>query len=286
MLSSHSDPDNHPVSAFHCLIGAQEALDKILSDDITNALRNLLASYEVASQDYVVQVGFNEELLDKGAGYLEEIYVYLTKEVEGQLSHMLDGLAQLFDPLPCVLFTPEHSYRPPTHPALPLGFDGVILERAKTHHQVLTLTKRGASEPIVNMVATSQERGGGDSDQGGGSAGDGRNSGGNGNDESKSTLPNNNSPGSGGHDNGEAKKSPNDQDDGEPSKKKTQPSVAMTEGRTITPLASCYSKLALFIPTYAVSSNPSPGNPDIHFQEFNMHVEVAVDVCLEVSFRL
>lgn len=199
---------------------------------------------------------------------------------------MLNDLARLFDPLPYVLFTPEHSYRPPTNPTLPLGFDSIILEQATMHHQVLSLKKRGASEPIVNMVSTSQEGGGSNSGQDGGSAGNGRNSGGNGDDESKSTFPNNNPPGSGGHDNGKVGKSPNDQDDSGPSRKKMQPSVTTTEGRMVTPLASCYSKVALSIPTHAVSLNPSLGNLETHFQEFSMHADVAVDVRLEVSCTL
>ena len=243
-------------------------MDMVLSQNNVNALRNILASYKVAPQDYVVQVGFNEDLLDRGAGYLEEIYIYLSKEVEGQVSCMLDCLAVLFHPLPCVLLTPEKSYRIPGPPGFPLGFDNVILERAKKDHQVLTLRRRGAAEP--------QEGG---SNWDGGSTGS-RNGSGKGDDKSKSASPNNNSSGPGQDDNGKAGKSPDDQENTGPSK--TQPNVAMTEGRTITPSASCYSNITLSIPT--LSLNPSLNNLDTH--DFSMNAAVTVDVCIEVSSGL
>jgi hypothetical protein len=135
-LSFYSDlDDSSPLTYFQCLIGAQEAMERALSEE--NALEELLMSYHITTQDYFVQAGFDEDLLNSGGGHIEVIYIHLIKVVEVQASGMLDALAQRFHPFPCVLLTPKNSYRTPTPPELPLGFDSIILDRGNRHYQIM-----------------------------------------------------------------------------------------------------------------------------------------------------
>lgn len=250
-------------------------MERVLSEE--NALKELLNSHHINPQDYFVQAGFNEDLLDSGAGHLEEIYIYLTHEVDVEGSGMLDGLALLFQPFPCVLLTPGNSFRTPTPSTLPLGFDSVILERAHRHHQLLQLTNHskegGFSEPMVDGESTSRGRGSDNNRQDNGSTRDGGDGGGNNDNDRKKSRDG---------DDGGAGKAPNDGDDNdEPSDEQTQPDVIEAKGKTGTPVAICYSHVDMYIPGLTVPSNSIQGpsrNLDTLFQKFNMHVELAVKV--------
>lgn len=250
-------------------------MERVLSEE--NALKELLSHFQITPHDYFVQAGFNEDLLDSGVGHLEEIYIYLTHEVNVEESGMLDGLALLFQPFPCVLLTPWNSFRTPIPSKLPLGFDSIILERAHRHHQLLKLTndskKGGFSEPMVDGESTSRGRGGDNSRRDNGSTGDGGDSGGNKDNDRKNSRDG---------DDGGAGKAPNDGDDNdEPSDKQTQPDIIEAKGKAGTPMAICYSHVDMYIPGLTVPSDSIQGpsrNLDTLFQKFNMHVELAVKV--------
>jgi hypothetical protein len=257
-------------------------------------LRELFNSHQVTPQDYFVQAGFDEDLLDNGAGHLEEIYIYLIKEVEVQVSGMLDDLAKVFHPFPCVLLTPDNSYRTPMHPELPLGFDSVILERTDRYYQILELTNhlewRGSSKPMIDGESTYGGGGDGNSRQDGGSAGDSGGGSGNRDDDNQYIPPNSGPPGPGGGDDGGAGKAPIDGDNDEPSDKEGQSSVVEAKGKIGIPEVVCHSHVEVHIPKVAISSNPSmkgsPPSPDTLFQKFDMRAVVAVDVGLKYSCRL
>lgn len=60
---------------------------------------------------YYIQVGFNEELIARGQGTLEEIYIYIDSEIRSyQVAEILARLSQTLSPFPGVLYTPENSY--------------------------------------------------------------------------------------------------------------------------------------------------------------------------------
>lgn len=290
--SPSDDTSRSPFVSFQCLVGAQEAAEKVVSE--TTALKELLGSYHVSPQDYFVQAGFNEDLLARGTGHLQEIYIYLSKEVRMQdLSSMIDGVGSLFHPFPCVLLTAENSYRTPPPPELPFGVDSIILEQGDRKYQIMRLSNHldepGSLGPKSNGGSAPQEHGDGGGSSGrqnGGSVGGGVSGGGEGSGSqgnNKETFPNKRSEGFGGGGNDGHGNPPNDGDDNEPEDKEIGSNGIGAQTVTGTPEVVCNSHIQVYLPKVATSSKLSttespPKQEDTLFQEFNMRVVVAIDV--------
>jgi hypothetical protein len=92
------------------LIGAQNASGVAMAQD--HRFYSTMTNLGLAETDYFLQVGFNENLISNGTGYLEEIYVSLCTE-PANITDIFDCLAELFLPFPVVILTPTTTYRAP-----------------------------------------------------------------------------------------------------------------------------------------------------------------------------
>lgn len=73
-------------------------------------LRDVLAEF-CCEGSYLIQVGFNQDMLHSNQGLLQEIYLYLESEVH---STQAEKIAGTLDPFPVVIYTPNttHHYSP------------------------------------------------------------------------------------------------------------------------------------------------------------------------------
>ena len=58
---------------------------------------------------YVVHAGFDESLIKSSVGYLEQVHVFVSKEVDAT-SPLLSELGRIFSPFSSILFTESSSY--------------------------------------------------------------------------------------------------------------------------------------------------------------------------------
>jgi hypothetical protein len=75
---------------------------------------------QIQKSEYAVYAGFDESLIKSGVGYLEQIHVFVSAEVDDN-SPLLAELGGLFSPFSSILFTGSSSYRMPVFKA---GVDG------------------------------------------------------------------------------------------------------------------------------------------------------------------
>jgi hypothetical protein len=277
-LSFHPASDHSSASSltyFQCLIGAQAAMARVLLEK--NTLKQLLMSYQASPENYFVQVGFNEELLDSSGLHQEEVYIYLTKEVEAHISNLLNDLTKLFHPFPCVLVMPGNSY---CTPILSNSFDSITLDNGGMNYQILKLTNHleewTTSGQMGDMESTPEGEGGGRESGGGGAGGN------------KNTSLGKPPLGSGGNE-GRAGEAPNDgASNDEPSDREAQLNIVERKGKTCTPEVTCNSDLAL-LSQHTVSSNScgegSTSDLDMVYQTFQVCAVVAIDVGHKFSWR-
>ncbi len=73
-------------------------------------IESLLSSFQV--HDYRVFTGFDEELIQAGIGFLEQIHIFLSSE-PADINSLLSQLASLFSPFTAIVFTRTTQYRIP-----------------------------------------------------------------------------------------------------------------------------------------------------------------------------
>ena len=85
--------------------------------------------WQIQESEYVVLAGFDESLIKSGIGYLEQIHVFVTAEVNAN-SPLLRELGRIFSPFSSILFTPSSWHRMPVYKARTNGdvwdFDELI----------------------------------------------------------------------------------------------------------------------------------------------------------------
>jgi len=77
---------------------------------------------QIPKSEYAVYAGFDESLIKSGVGYLEQIHVFVSAEVEAN-SALLEELGREFSPFSSILFTGSSCYRIPVFQA---GADGDV----------------------------------------------------------------------------------------------------------------------------------------------------------------
>ena len=62
---------------------------------------------------YLVRVGFDEDMMCRGQGALQEIYIYVDFDIPSDSNLVLDELGKILSPFPSILFTPTMLHRVP-----------------------------------------------------------------------------------------------------------------------------------------------------------------------------
>ena len=175
--------------------------------------------WQILKSEYVVRTGFDESLITSGVGYIEQIHVFVSAEVDAT-SSLLSELGRIFSPFSSILFTEFSSYHLPV-----FKNDGTTWEfkelvyftaskfadggaSAKTPLTVISLSQ--TSSPADGPTGSSQGGSGGGSGSGSG--------GGDKNEKQRSKKGKERMRGDGGEgDNGDTDDKDPDGDPGEPS---------------------------------------------------------------------
>ncbi|HEV7738547.1 MAG TPA: hypothetical protein VGO47_14400, partial [Chlamydiales bacterium] len=95
---------NYPSS--HLLLGAKDALEHLNGLNMDKDIMNFLSQHIVSNLS--IMAGFNQELIQTGVGYLQEIHIFVSANIgENDQSHILQGLTLHCSPFPFVVFTPS-----------------------------------------------------------------------------------------------------------------------------------------------------------------------------------
>ena len=93
-----------------CWIAAEHALQHARSK--FSLVSESFRRSNIQESDYVVLAGFDESLIKSGIGYLEQIHVFVSVEVDAT-SPLLCELGKIFSPLSSILFTESSSHYMP-----------------------------------------------------------------------------------------------------------------------------------------------------------------------------
>jgi len=94
-----------------CCIAAKRALTQL--ERKTTEIEDAFSSYFIAQDDYRFFAGFNQELIESGIGFIEEIHVFISYKPP-QLASLLSRLQILCCPFPVTIFTPTSIHRLPS----------------------------------------------------------------------------------------------------------------------------------------------------------------------------
>jgi hypothetical protein len=132
-----------PYETTQYLLGAKGAMKHVT--DKENDIQMTLSRYGISKKDHYVQVGFNESLIARGAGHLQEIYVVSSVELLPDSPIFID-LGKIFSPYPGIVFTPSTS-----NPTPVFKDNGDVWD---LDDLALTRTERGISTPLLHMVTS------------------------------------------------------------------------------------------------------------------------------------
>ena len=80
--------------------------------DNTSSVSEAFGRWLIQESEYIILAGFDESLIKSDIGYLEQIHVFVVKEVDAT-SPLLTELGRLFSPFSSILFTESSSYHLP-----------------------------------------------------------------------------------------------------------------------------------------------------------------------------
>jgi hypothetical protein len=104
------------------LIVPQAALDHAVAHE--SSIRQALETACTTDAAYIIQVGFNEDMLQSHQGTLQEIHISLNFDIQpNDEPQILDRLSRILSPFPCTVHTPSAD--------LPLSIVGTNLRRGR-----------------------------------------------------------------------------------------------------------------------------------------------------------
>ena len=98
------------LEATTCWIAPEHALQHARSK--ISSTSDVFYRWKIQESEYVVQAGFDESLIKSGVGYLQQIHIFISAEVDAT-SPLLSELGKVFSPLSSILFTESSSYHLP-----------------------------------------------------------------------------------------------------------------------------------------------------------------------------
>jgi hypothetical protein len=109
---------------------------------------------QIHKSKYAVYAGFDESLIKSGVGYIEQIHVFVSAEVDAN-SPLLAELGRLFSPFSSILFTSSSWYHMPVFKA---GIDGDVWDFDElTYFTASKLADSGSSAKTpLTVISLSQ----------------------------------------------------------------------------------------------------------------------------------
>ena len=93
-----------------CWVVAEHALQHAMSKRLS--VSEVFYRWKIQEDEYMVHAGFDESLIKSGIGYLEQIHVFVSTDIDAT-SPLLSELGRLFSPFSSILFTESSSYHIP-----------------------------------------------------------------------------------------------------------------------------------------------------------------------------
>ena len=90
-----------------CWIAPEDALQHARSK--LPLVSEVFYRWKIQESEYVVQAGFDESLIKSGVGYLQQIHVFVSAEVDAT-SPLFSELGKIFSPFSSILFTESSLY--------------------------------------------------------------------------------------------------------------------------------------------------------------------------------
>jgi hypothetical protein len=100
------------LEATTCWIAAEHALQHARRK--ISSASEVFYRWKIQESEYVIQAGFDESLIKSGVGYLQQIHIFVSVEVDATSSpSLLSELGRIFSPFSSILFTESSSYHLP-----------------------------------------------------------------------------------------------------------------------------------------------------------------------------
>ena len=107
--------------------------------------------WQIQTSEYVVLAGFDESLIKSGIGYLEQIHVFVTTEVNAN-SPLLRELGGIFSPFSSILFTGSSRYHMPVYKA---GTNGDVWDFDELVYRTASKFANGGSSTEIPLTIIS-----------------------------------------------------------------------------------------------------------------------------------
>ncbi|KAF8816184.1 hypothetical protein BYT27DRAFT_7154915 [Phlegmacium glaucopus] len=175
----HEDVDrNGGIVATQVLIAAEGASKYVCGSRKEAEIKAALLDLQISESEYLVLAGFNEDLIQTGFGYLEEIHIFCSVEIPN-LPPSLNQLGKVLTPYPGIIFTPSSVYKTPVFKddGAIWDYDDLSLDRAERHSNILAkgisrselvpVTSLAQSQPSSSSIILGRSGGGGNNNHGG-----------------------------------------------------------------------------------------------------------------------
>jgi hypothetical protein len=101
---------NTEADTTQLVLGATSALKQAVEKQVD--IKAVFSRYQILESDYLILAGFDQALIEEGAGYFQEIQIFCSNDVP-QDTFILRELGKVLSPTPATIFTPSGSHHTP-----------------------------------------------------------------------------------------------------------------------------------------------------------------------------
>jgi hypothetical protein len=101
---------NTEADTTQLVLGATSALKQAVEKQVD--IKAVFLRYQILESDYLILAGFDQALIEEGAGYFQEIQIFCSNDVP-QDTFILRELGKVLSPTPATIFTPSGSHHTP-----------------------------------------------------------------------------------------------------------------------------------------------------------------------------
>ena len=101
---------NTEADTTQLLLGATSALKRAVEKQAD--IKVVFSRYQILESDYLIFAGFDQALIEEGAGYFQEIQIICSNDIP-QDTFILRELGKVLSPMPATIFTPSGFHHTP-----------------------------------------------------------------------------------------------------------------------------------------------------------------------------
>jgi hypothetical protein len=147
LVGSQDIPDLAQIYLENRVIVAAEALEHIRRNE--KDIARIFAGRDI---QYILQAGFNESLIQRSVGHLQEIYLFVEQSFSSN-SPIFEQLGRIFSPFPGVVWMPARCQLTPIFNGdTECDRDSVLLSRTQRFHKSAQLLPEDVSKPDASPL--------------------------------------------------------------------------------------------------------------------------------------